>query len=274
MALALGTLAGCGSGSSDGHGTAQVTIWGEEYIEQGIPADVFADGWAVRFDEFLLLLSDIHARSSNAEQSRRFDRPQLVDLVNPGPHDVASFELRAQAWPEFGYSIRPADSDDVFHQAVSDAQRERMLGAGYSVYISGRATRGDETKTFAWGFATTTQYDECVSVANGRQVPGFVVSAGGTQAVQITIHGDHFFYDDLASEAAVPRFDALAAADADGDGDVTLDELSAVKLVRIAEGTYGTGSVSDVDDLGAFVRAQTASIGHFQGEGHCRTSGS
>jgi hypothetical protein len=42
-----------------------------------------------------------------------------------------------------------------------------------------------------------------------------------------------------------------------------------VKLVDIAEGTYGTGSASNVNDLKAFVQALTVTIGHFRGEGHC-----
>ena len=96
-----------------------------------------------------------------------------------------------------------------------------------------------------------------------------MVTNGGNESVQLTIHGDHFFYDDLASEEAVPRFNAMAAADTSGDGKVTLDELGAVKLVDIDEGTYGTGSASHVDDLGAFVQALTATLGHYRGEGHC-----
>ena len=70
----------------------------------------------------------------------------------------------------------------------------------------------------------------------------------------------------------MPRFNAMAAADANANGEVTLDELSAVKLVDIPEGTYGTGSASNVDDLGAFVRALTATLGHYRGEGHCAAS--
>ncbi len=60
----------------------------------------------------------------------------------------------------------------------------------------------------------------------------------------------------------------MAAADANDDGEVTLEELEAVPLVEIDEGTYGTGSASHVDDLGEFVRALTRTIGHYRGEGH------
>jgi hypothetical protein len=86
----------------------------------------------------------------------------------------------------------------------------------------------------------------------------------------VTVHGDHLFYDDLASPDALLRFEAMAAADADADGEVTLEELHQVRLASLSsdQGTYGVGSF-DIDDLGAFVRAATQTVGHYDGEGHC-----
>jgi hypothetical protein len=270
--VTLSILVGCGSDDEAGRGTAQITLWGEEYIEEGIPAEAFEDGWSVQFDEFLVMFSDIYARDGR-ENGARFGSTELVDLVKPGPYAVITFELEARAFGQFGYTIAPAGSADVRHETASDEQLERMFDGGYSVFVSGVATRDGLTKTFAWGFTNTTHYEECVSEVDGKEVPGIVVANGANEIVQITIHGDHFFYDDLASESAVPRFDAIALADSDDDGEVTLEELSAVKLVNILEGTYGTGSASHVDDLGAFVRSLTSTIGHFRGEGHCVSTG-
>jgi hypothetical protein len=272
IVVTLSTLAGCGADDEAGRGTAEITIWGEEYIEAGIPAEAFEDGWSLQFDECLLMFGDIYA-GDGAEDGARFGSTELVDLVKPGPHSVVTFELEAGAFGRFGYAIAPAASAGVLHETASDEQRERMLDGGYSIFVSGAATRDGLSKTFAWGFTNTTNYDECVSEVDGKEVPGIVVVNGANEIVQITIHGDHFFYDDLASENAVPRFEAIAAADRDDDGEVTLAELSAVKLVSIAKGTYGTGSASRVDDLGAFVRALSSTIGHFRGEGHCVSSG-
>ena len=67
----------------------------------------------------------------------------------------------------------------------------------------------------------------------------------------------------------VLRFNAMAAADTDSDGDVTLDELAQVDLTTLTEGTYGTGGVGTVEDLESFVRALTRTLGHWRGEGHC-----
>ena len=61
----------------------------------------------------------------------------------------------------------------------------------------------------------------------------------------------------------------MATADSPADGEVTLEELADIKLVDIAEGSYGTGSASHVDDLGSFLQALTMTLGHYRGEGHC-----
>ncbi len=269
-ALSLTALVACGSddGEEDGRGSATFTAWGEEFIEEGIPAEELEDGWTVKFDQFLISLSGISVHD-RAGKGSELEGNWLLDLTQPGPHELGSLELTAKAWPLVGYAIRPVTSKTELHESATDEALQLMQDGSYSVYVSGTATNGDETKSFAWGFTNGTEYSDCVAEIDGKEVEGIIVPNGGDEKVQLTIHGDHFFYDDLASAGAVPRFTALAAADANGDGEVTLEELDAVALVEIEEGTYGTGSASHIDDLGAFVRALTRSIGHFRGEGHC-----
>ena len=269
-ALALAALPACSGddGESDGGGTATFTAWGEEYIEEGIPAAEFADGWSVKFDQFLISLTGISVHD-HAGRGSALEGNWLLDLTQPGPHELGSLELTAKAWPWVGYAIEPVTSSTEVHESATGDDLELMEKGGYSVYVSGTATLDDATKTFAWGFTNGTEYSDCVSEIDGKEIEGLIVANGGDEKVQLTIHGDHFFYDDLASFEAVPRFAAMAVADANEDGEVTLEELDAVALVEIEEGTYGTGSASHVDDLGEFVRALTRTIGHYRGEGHC-----
>jgi hypothetical protein len=269
-ALALAALPACSGddGESDGRGTATFTAWGEEYIEAGIPAAEFEDGWSVKFDQFLISLTGISVHDRTGKGGE-LEGNWLLDLSQPGPHELGSLELTAKAWPFVGYAIEPVTSSTEVHESATDGDHVLMEKGGYSVYVSGTATLDDATKTFAWGFTNGTEYSDCVSEIDGKEVEGLIVANGGDEKVQLTIHGDHFFYDDLASFEAVPRFAAMAAADANEDGEVTLEELDAVALVEIEEGTYGTGSASHVDDLGEFVRALTRTIGHYRGEGHC-----
>lgn len=264
-ALALG---GCGDDA--GTGDVEFTVWGEEYIEEQIPADAFEDGWSVEFSKFLLVLGGVTVAQESARTGAELGGSQLFDLVKKGPHEVGRLQgLEARAWDTVDYEVRAIDARTDRHSSASRDDAELMREGGYSVYVAGTATKGSVSKTFAWGFENSTRYTGCVSVSDGREVRGIVVTNGGTESVELTIHGDHFFYDDLASPDAVLRFEPMAAADADEDGEVTLEELSAVKLVDVADGTYGTGSVGHVDDLGAFVRELTRTVGHFRGEGHC-----
>ncbi|HEY8945896.1 MAG TPA: hypothetical protein VIM73_16620 [Polyangiaceae bacterium] len=266
-------LPACGDDDTTGTGDVVFTIWGEEYVEDGIPTAEFEDGWEARFSKFLIVLGDVSVADGRAGEAGRLSEVRVFDLAVPGPHEIGALkDVDARAWDRVGYTVRAAGADTERHSSATSQDLSRMRDEGYSVYVEGSAVKESQEMTFAWGFENSTRYDDCVQVDGARETHGIVVTNGGADAVELTIHGDHFFYDDLASPDAVLRFEPIAAADADGDGNVTLEELSAVKLVEIPEGSYGTGSASAVDDLGAFVRALTATLGHFRGEGHCTAS--
>ena len=270
LALALGAL-GCSDDESSGKGQARFSVWGEEYIEQGIPESEFADGWSAKFDSFSIVLGQVVVASGSSEGDH-LHGTQLFNLVTPGPHDVGTTkELEAKTWDEVSYQVAPISADTTLHSSASEADRAAMEAAGASVIVRGSFSNGSVTKTFDWAFSPHVTFSSCVAEQDGKETPGFAVASGGVEEVELTIHGDHFFYDDLASGNAVLRANALAAADdqANADGVVTLDELSQVSLVSISEGTYGTGSASNVNDLGAFVTALVGTLGHFRGEGHC-----
>jgi hypothetical protein len=277
IALALAGLALCACGADDeeaGRGDVSFNVWGEEFIEAEIPAGEVQDGWTVKFTKFLITIGNVTIADSNAGNAGSLVGTRVLDLVTPGPHDIGALSnLEARAWDKVGYGVSPANAQTTLHSSATEADLTMMKTGGYSVHVEGNATGTATTKTFSWSFTNDTAYTDCVAEVEGKETPGLVVTNGGTEAVQLTIHGDHFFYDDLASEEAVPRFNAISAADANGNGEVTFEELTAVKLVDIEEGTYGTGSASHVDDLGAFVQALTRTLGHYRGEGHCAESG-
>ncbi len=91
---------------------------------------------------------------------------------------------------------------------------------------------------------------------------------GGQATSQITIHADHLFYDDLVSDDPNVAFDLVASADTDGDGNVTEAELAALDIS--GEDRYQVGDLP-VTDLWGFISAQTKTLGHIDGEGHCDT---
>jgi hypothetical protein len=228
----LAFVAGCGARQP---GTLEVRVYGEEYIEEGLPAELFNDGWAVRFTKFQIALSDVKAARGMA----------TADLADP---TVRTFDL---AQPSGGAGV-----------VVTTA---RVPGGAYdhtsyrigSVSIAGTAKKGATTKRFAWDFTRATRFGSCESKA---------VVDGGTQTIEITVHGDHLFYDDLFSSMPNVSFELVAGADTDMDGDITLAELGAVDLRR--QERYQVGSTG-ITELRSFIEYQIGTIGHIDGEGHC-----
>jgi hypothetical protein len=280
LAAPLLLLVACGSSdptSTGGSGTIRVTTWGEEYIEEQIPAGGdggFADGWSVAYDRFLVNVAHFSVRSSGGDTAGEMQGAVLFDHTAPGAKPVVTFtDVPAGTWDRVGYEIPPVTEDTELGPGATAEDRSAMAAAGYSLYVEGAATKGDVTKTFAWGFAMGTRYESCESEQDGKLEVGLVVKAGGTTSVDLTIHGDHPFYDRLQAspDPAVRtslRFDALAAADADADGEVTLAELAAAPLDVFLYDSSGLGG----GDFRAFVTSLARTVGHYRGEGECSYS--
>lgn len=266
LALAIPALA-----CSAAQGDLNFSTWGEEYIEKGIPSTEFADGWGVTFDKFLIVLDGVEV-SDGTTSKAKMPKPRLFNHVVPAPKPVfAAGTLPAQAYTKVSFMITPVTAETELGQGATEADKALMTKGGYSIYVEGKAQKGAEQKRFSWGFSTKTLFDDCKVEESGQEVLGVVVTSGGSLDAELTVHGDHFFYDDLQSPDAKLRFQNLADADANKDGEVTLAELAAVKLARLPKenGPYGTGSAADVTDLGAFVTGLTRTVGHFRGEGEC-----
>jgi hypothetical protein len=280
---ALPCLLACGDNAA-GEGTARFTTWGEEYIEDQIPADPegeagFVDGWTVKFDKFLVVFHGIEVADSSGEVAARMEGSKFVDNTIAGRKDLVSFTgVEAKHWDRVSYQIKPAEPDsEVVEGSAED--RDMMVANGYSLYVAGSASKQGEDgatiiKTFHWGFQTATQYHDCQQAAeSGQPIEGLVVTNGGEDTSELTTHGDHFFYDRLMAspDPAVKtslRFEEKAAADADGDGEITLEELDAAPIdVRLYD-----PSGLDAPSLGIFMRSLARTVGHYRGEGECAVS--
>lgn len=280
-AVALGSVA-CGSSDptgSGGEGQVSFTTWGEEYIERGIPADSgahsgFVDGWSVKYEKFLVNFQNIVVADSAGTQAATFSGSKLFDNTIAGVKSIVDFDgVAAHAWDRVSYEIAPVSADSALGPDVLDSDRALMLAGGYSVYVEATATKDAERKHYAWGFALGTRYNQCHSQQDGRDQAGIVVTNNSRLPVQLTTHGDHFYYDRLQASPnpAVPtslRFDAIAQADRDQDGEVTLEELNATLLdVRVYD-----RSGLPAFTLGGFIASLARTIGHFRGEGECTIS--
>lgn len=257
-------LSACG-----GAGSLSLTTWGEDFIEQGIPASAFEDGASVRYTKFLVTYHDFTLATKTGTVGPRQGAPVVVDVTKAGPTELLRFDdVAARKWDEVRYAIAPATAETVGAGGVSSADVEAMKASGTALWVEGTLRQGEVSKTFSWRFDLATRYEHCTSAEFGE---GATVPTGGTEIVQLTVHGDHLWYDDLQSPEAAMRGKAVLDADADGDGAVTQAELAAVPLTTLPLGRYGTGGASGVKTLNDFVRALGRSVGHYRGEGECDT---
>jgi hypothetical protein len=132
--------------------------------------------------------------------------------------------------------------------------------------------------TFAFGLASGTSYDDC---SDEDDVPGFAVPSGGTVQVKPTIHGDHWFFDNITQGAEITERQAQWIADADrsnaghtSDGLVTTAELQASPAGAFFPASLGynlSGTLTPVTSGLTFLEAQAHTLGDYQGEGECPT---
>src|SRR5687767_4013678 len=108
---ALLALAACGDDSA-APGTLRVTVYGEEYIEEGIPADVFSDGWSVAFDSFVVVVGDVVAESGHGDAPAVEDHGYHVfDLAAPSAgagYQVLRADVEGAVYDHFGYVVGPS----------------------------------------------------------------------------------------------------------------------------------------------------------------------
>lgn len=246
-------LAACGGGE----GQWTVETWGEEYIEQGLPSEVFDDGCSLVYDTFLVSMTTRELVDGSGTVVGDIGPSQVYDMVVAGPTPMGAVAVPADHYSSVVVEIAP--DPDAEAGSATDAQVAELVDAGASVLVDGVLTCGASDVHFRWTFDAATTY--------ACEPPDLTIPAGGTDTTQITIHGDHLFYDGLENADAVVLGQPVVDADSDGDGEVTLAELNAVSIPALG---YDVGEYSDVLTLRQFVSHLTRTIGHIDGEGECR----
>lgn len=184
-------------------GQVSATVYGEDFIEKGIPASEVGDGWAVDFERFVVTVEDIKIAD------RTLPNPEPVDLTNDSGgqgHVLSQMMVPEGAHTQSSYTIS-------------------------RVEVRGTATKDNVVKTFDWTFDEVTQYSKCETTTT--------VTEDGKATFQVTVHADHFLYDSLVSSEPGVLFQALADADTDMDGAITKQELEGTGLGGYDPGSSG-----------------------------------
>jgi len=74
-ATAVAAVVACG-GTDNGKGTVTVTTWGESFIEDGLPSDVFPkDSWSVKYSKFLVDYHSVSIADENNSVAAKLENP-------------------------------------------------------------------------------------------------------------------------------------------------------------------------------------------------------
>jgi hypothetical protein len=286
-------LAGCAGPT----GRLAIYVEAEDTITNGIAAgsaeEDVQDGWSVHYDDFIVALGEARVSRRATGETRASGVRVVVDLaaLTNASLPLDTFDAMTTArWDVVGYAALTPRATDVRHDSVSQGDFDAMVAAGCTYLVRGTISSPTgqscapgttvcvpETDVhFRFCVPAPVDYGPCSSPDG---MPGVAVAASGTSSAQLTLHGDHLWFDSFPSGSegtTSRRAQWLADADLDHDGEATQGELERVRaatLFTTARG-YSLAGAFSFDGRGIvtawdFARAQLATSGHFFGEGEC-----
>lgn len=199
------------------------------------------DGWHISFERLLIGIGDARlgprgdgtgyidesacTSYANAKYERLFDvtmggRQPLSDIYGIGTCGVGFAVDTPWGYTPLGAGVSAEDlafMRDSAHKTIESKQPR-------TVYVRGKATRDATTKRFEWSFQPPLFLQGCSGAGDVGFASDVVLSSGAVVQLPVVVHGEELFRERRDDDSPL-RFDALAAADADGDQVITLDEL-------------------------------------------------
>lgn len=258
VVVVVAGVSACGGG-----GSLAITASAGVFGEGDGSAVVFVDDADVALSRLLVSFGDLTVKGGEVSVGG----PVVVDLHAAGPTPVATFDNLDGGAADVSAAIVPADAGEASAANVDDDDLAFMADNGFSVFIAGDAVIGGGVKSFAWGFANNTRYVDCVDEDGD---PSVVVTEGAITEWQLTLQAEQLFADNLVENDAAPvlRFAELAAADANDDGSIDVDELVAVDLDEVAGEPY-RGAGADVVTLFDFLAEKSRTLLRSNIDGRC-----
>lgn len=249
----------------------------------GALAEPTADGWDIAFDQVLVSLgrASLDGDDCSVYSEPRYGR--VLSLIG-APDAQKISDSYALGRCDFGFAIGNATEDSLLGVGATPqdlallrtAGRDRYGGpSGVSMFVSGSAHQGDRRLSFAWSFRGRARYRECQAVLEGVPQGSLSLKEDGDVTLDVTLHAEALFAESASEPSSALRFDPMARADelGNGDGEVTLDELSLVPLSDLQTTTAyredgaGMGAWTTLED---FVYLGTAShVARFAETGKC-----
>ena len=287
-ALIAALFAGCGSDSTggSGDGNLSVLIQAEESIPDGLEAgdgeENIRDGFDISYSRYIVTLGNVAMSQLDGGDFQSSAVVVVVDLTSlPStlPELTAFDGIPTGQYSSFGFETPPADTEVVNLNAVEQADIDAMIANGWSYIIEGTITQVSDgaSKSFLISADVPSVYRDC---AVEGLAPGVNVSSNSS--VDITLHGDHLFFNGFPEEEGnVVRLAQWLWDIEDVDSDDVLTQADFEAATDIATlypsppaGVYELtgGPITPITSAWDFIRAQLGTQGHIFGEGECEWS--
>ena len=286
-AIVASLAIGCGSSSTGGsdNGNLSVLLEAEETIVDGIESgtgdDNILDGFQVTFSRYIVSIGNVAMSQVNGSNAQDSPVVTIADLTSLGTlRELTSFNgIPTGQYASFGFETPEPDANVVNMNDVDQEDIDSMIANGWSYIIEGTITQESDgaTKDFLIEADVPTVYGDCAVEGMERGV-----NVASNSNVDITLHGDHIFFNGFPDEEGnVMRLAQWMwdVEDVEPDGVLTKTDFEAATDVGSLfptppEGAYELtgGPISPIEDAWDFIRAQLGTQGHIFGEGECEWS--
>jgi hypothetical protein len=184
------------------------------------------DGWALSLDQTYASVGRVELAGSDCDAYSEAGYSRLLNLSRSEPQRIAllyglgscsfAFAVSPPRWNTVLGDAVTADVEEYFRTPGSDDETE----GGVSLYVEGRARRGDTVIGFAWPLRAQLAFSDC---RLGERSAAVELAAGAEQALELRLDALELLRD----HTGALRFEQFAAADQSGDAHITLEELSA-----------------------------------------------
>lgn len=263
-----------------------------EGIDPGTDEENIKDGWAVDYTDFILSIGEVTVGKSGETPKYTMDTHYLIDLKNTplSGQLVAEFsDVPSGQWDRVGYALPAASTASIDLGTVPGEDATVMKDNGLAVYtrmvftkangqrcpyLVNEADPADPARpctaateiTAAWELPYPSRAEGCQTELE----TGLTVPSGGTAAVKLTIHADHFFFTAFRHTGVTRLVQHLIDADLDGDGEVTIEELDEVPVTVLSTTIFDLSTVPEqLNTLLDYVHWATITLPHYQGDGGC-----